>query len=322
MGSRDTFPFLRHATAYGVVLVGMMLSQCTCQNNRVDEAALSPTTPAPSPGAPARDGAAPAAAPGDAAITLPPSLDTGDLDRDEKQVLFEVLSEQYDPCGKPKSFLESLKDPNTCDVARTLGAMAVQKVAQGLSKRQIARVLLEEQARRAAHLTFLVDDTPYWGDPKGASHVVVEFFDFECPHCKIASHPARELTAKYGAVLYAKLFPLTRIHKHAQTSALAALAAFRQGKFWEAYQAIFDHQEELHVAPAESDIVRRIMVEVGLDMAQYDRDIVDPKLAARLARDVDEADQAQIDGTPTFFVDGTMVEYEALESALKAPKAQ
>jgi len=315
MGSRDTL-FLHRAAVYAVVLVGTMLSQCTCQNNRPDEPSVSAPTTAP-PGPPARDTAK---APADGGtIVLPASLDTGDLDADEKRILGEVLSEQYDPCGKPKSFLESLKDPETCDLAKTLGGMAVTKVAQGLSKRQIARALLEEQARRAARVTFRTDDTPSWGDSDGARHVVIEFFDFECPHCKVASKPVKALVTKYDSVLYAKVFPLTTIHKHAQTSALAAVAAFRQGKFWEAYEALFDHQEELHAAPAESDIVRRIMAKVGLDMEQYDRDLHAPETAARVARDVDEAEQAQVDGTPTFFVDGVMVDYEGLEAALKAP---
>ncbi|TNF30455.1 MAG: hypothetical protein EP329_13710 [Deltaproteobacteria bacterium] len=314
MGSRDTL-FLHRTAGYAVVLIGMILSQCTCQNNRPDEPAVA----APPPGPPARDAARAA---DEGAIELPPALRTGDLDKDEKRVLFEVLSEQYDPCGKPKSFLESLEDPETCDLAKGLGDMAVEKVAQGLSKRQIARALLEEQARRAAHVTFVTDDTPTWGDAKEPRHVVVEFFDFECPHCKTASGPTRELVAKYDSVLYPKFYPLTRIHQHAQATALAALAAFRQGKFWEAYEAIFEHQDELHAAPAESDIVRRLMSEVGLDMAQYDRDVQDPKTAARVARDVAEAEQANIEGTPTFFVDGVMVDYEALEAALKAAPAK
>jgi len=318
MSSRDMLQILRRAAGYFLVLVGLMVGQCTCQNNRPDDPAVGSAPTTPPPGGPARDDG-PRVAPSQ--IVLPPSLGTGDLDQDEKQVLFEVLSEQYDPCGKPKSFLESLNDPKTCELAQTLGALAVQKVSQGFSKRQIARALLEEQARRATKMTFNVDDGPYFGDPKTPSHVIVEFFDFECPHCKIASGPVRELTTKYGAVLYPKFFPLARIHKHAQEAALAALAAFRQGKFWEAYEAIFDHQDELHVAPEGSGIVRRIMTGVGLDMDRYDKDMKDPASAARVARDVAEADQAQLDGTPTFFVDGTLVDYEALEQALAPPKA-
>jgi len=316
MSSRDTLPFLRRAAAYGTLLTGLMVSQCVCQNNRPDAPAPGGAETAPSPGGPAADAGA---APRRAAIALPAALDTRDLDADERQVLHDVLSEQYDPCGKPKSFLESLEDPETCPLAGQLGALAVTKVSQGLSKRQIARALLEEQARRANRATFDLAATPVWGDPAKARHVVVEFFDFECPYCKIASERVRALAKQHGAALYAKMLPLTKIHKQAMPAALAARAAHRQGQFWAVYEALFARQEELHAAPAGSSLVRDIVRTVSaIDQERFDRDLADPALKTEIAADVAESEKAQVDGTPTFFVDGMMVEYDALEQALKA----
>src|SRR5690606_13700767 len=131
------------------------------------------------------------------------------------------------PCGKPRSFFESLEDPKTCDLAKHLGTMAVEKVSQGLSKKQITRALLQELARRASKAELDLTGSPSYGDPKKAKRVVVKFTDFECPHCKKSSQPAKDLAKKYDAVLYIKMFPLESIHDQAREAALAALAAHR-----------------------------------------------------------------------------------------------
>lgn len=306
--SRTSTPLtLRRGALLAALPLILMVSQCVCQNNRPDD----PQVTAPDPAAPeATSPRGPA---------LPAVLDVSDLDRDERQVLAELLAEQYDPCGQPRSFHESLEDPETCDLARSLGRMAVARVSQGLSKRQIAKVLRDEQARRASRATFDLSDAPAYGDPAKATRVVVEFFDFECPHCRTASEPSKALAREHGAVLYAKLLPLDH-HDNARAAALGALAAHRQGLFWEAYAHLFDNQDALRAAPADSDIVAELLRDLpGLDRARWERDVKDPALAAHLARDAAEAERAGVNGTPSFFVDGYLVDYPALEDALSAP---
>ncbi|MGC1258229.1 MAG: thioredoxin domain-containing protein, partial [Candidatus Acidiferrales bacterium] len=68
-----------------------------------------------------------------------------------------------------------------------------------------------------------VDDNPSEG-PSNAKVTVVEFSDFECPHCREFSQILREVEPQYPQVRFVfKDFPLTQIHPWAETAAIAAL---------------------------------------------------------------------------------------------------
>lgn len=286
----------------------LMLTQCVCgSNNRPTDTDTSAPTPQDTV-APVEVKTEPEPA---KPLALPTGLDTKDLDDAEKRLLQEVLEEQYDPCGKSRSFLDSLKAADSCDEAKKLAALAVTKIADGLSKKQVVQELLKEQARWASKATFDFTGSPHHGTPAAGKKVMVEFFDYQCPHCKMAAKPAKELADKVGAVLYYKMLPL-EIHPVAKDAALAALAAQRQGKFEALHDAIFEHQEAL-----TAELVKVLASKAGLDMVQFEADLKDPALTKLLERDMEEATKAKIDGTPTFFVDGYQVEFDQLEGALK-----
>lgn len=304
----------RMASVSSTLIALLMLTQCVCSSNNrpTDTDAV-----APAPIAAARpDAAAPEAVPEPAAdtkkpLSLPPTLDTKDLDEHEKALLQEVLEEQYDPCGKSRSFLDSLKAADSCDEAKKLGAIAVQKIADGLSKKQVVQELLKEQSRWASKMDFDLKDSPHHGEPGPGKKVLVEFFDYQCPHCKLAAKPVAELAEKMNAVIYYKMLPLD-IHPVAKEAALAALAAHRQGKFFALHDLIFENQELL-----TSELVRVLASKAGLDMAKFDADLKDPALTKLLERDLEESTRAKIDGTPTFYVDGYQTEFDQLEATLK-----
>lgn len=302
------------------VVTSLMLAQCACQSNRpvdpgpgavpIPQETDKPTTaPAATPTSPT------AGKPEEKKpVELPASVDPKDLDEDEKALLRSVFEEQYDPCGKSRSFLESLADPQTCEEAKKLAALAVTKVADGLSKRQVVQELLKEQSRWAKKATFDVSGSPFSGDPATAKKVIVEFFDYQCPHCKLAAKPAKELAKKLGAVLYYKMLPLDH-HAHAKEAALYALAAHRQGKFEALHEALFENQDEL-----DSKLIRELAKKAGIDLKKLDADLAadgEGSVRALLARDLAESESAQVGGTPTFYVDGIEVEFDQLEGALK-----
>ncbi len=66
--------------------------------------------------------------------------------------------------------------------------------------------------------------------------------------------------------------------------------------------------------------IRQAVQGAGVDMARFDKDLQSAELAAVIDRDREEADAAKVDGTPTLFVNGLMVEFDNLEDALKAAK--
>ena len=115
-----------------------------------------------------------------------------------------------------------------------------------------------------------------------------------------------------------KNFPL-RSHSFSRPAAVAALAAGRQGKFWEFYDLLFKNYSHLNEKK-----VREIAQQLNLDMEKFDKDQKDPQLMAIINRDVSEGDRAGVRGTPTVFINGRFLRNrslsgfeELIEKALK-----
>lgn len=95
-----------------------------------------------------------------------------------------------------------------------------------------------------------------------------------------------------------KNFPLPS-HRFARKAAAAALAAERQGKFWEYHDMIFDNMKDLSDAK-----FTEFAKELGLDAARFSADMKDPVIEGLIQRDVNEGREAGIRGTPSVFVNG------------------
>src|SRR6478609_7087777 len=134
--------------------------------------------------------------------------------------------------------------------------------------------------------------------------VVLEYGDYECPYSRQAfraiERAERELS---GRVRFAfRHFPLTEIHPHALAASAAPEAAARQHRFWEMHTLLFHRQKAL-----EDDDLRSYASELGLDLARFDRDRVDPEVLARIERDVTSGEATGVvRGTPTLFIDGVL----------------
>jgi len=282
------------------------MTQCVCQNRQGDDGKPGDKTVKVDPAKGGDAGGTTAAKP----VELPKSVDYKDLDDAEKKLLGSIMSEQFDPCGSPKSLLDVLKSGSPCDRAFSAANKLVEWVGKGLSKRQVVQQYLKELARTSVKAEFSFEGSPAFGDP-ASKIVMVKFTDFECPYCKMSSGPSKELAKKYGAVLYVKHMPLGH-HKFAKEAAMMSLAAHKQGKFWEVYKAFFDNQEALSSAK-----LRELVKATGLDMARFDTDLKSAEIPALLKRDREEADAAKVDGTPTFYINGYKVEFDNLEDKLK-----
>jgi hypothetical protein len=276
------------------------------------------TPPVGAPVAAPRDvaaapGQAPVAAPVEAPPDLPAGLVLRDLDTAEQRVLAEVLREQFDPCGKSRSFDAALRDPATCPAAKPLADLLIARLADGWSKKQVTTALLEALARRAKRFDFNLAGTACTGEVGPGTRVIVEFSDFECPHCAKAFKPAKELAKQHGAVLCAKHLPIDT-HPLALPAARAAHAAHLQGRFWEYAAELFARQASL-----EEPLFAKLAAELGLDVKRFEADRASPATADHVAADLAESERAAAEGTPAFYVDGVQTPFEALEDALKAP---
>ncbi|MGH9886565.1 MAG: DsbA family protein, partial [bacterium] len=101
-----------------------------------------------------------------------------------------------------------------------------------------------------AKLTIPVGERDHAAGSRDAPTVLVEYGDFECPHCGAAYPMLKAVQRSLGDQLrfVFRNFPLVEQHPHAQQAAEAAEAAAVQGKFWEMHDMLFEHQNALETA--------------------------------------------------------------------------
>jgi len=116
--------------------------------------------------------------------------------------------------------------------------------------------------------------------------------------------------------LVMKHFPLP-MHSFARKAAIAALAAAKQGKFWEIHEKLYASQREL-----SDNKVEAIAQELGLNMEQFNRDLKDPDIGLLIDRDVNNGRQANVRGTPTIFVNGKVLNQRSLPGFQQAIEAE
>ena len=136
--------------------------------------------------------------------------------------------------------------------------------------------------------------------PADALVTIAEFSEFQCPFCSRVLPTMKELGDKYGAKLRVCFFnnPLP-FHADAPMASQAALAAGKQGKFWEYHDKLFANQRAL-----KKDDLEKYATETGLDMAQFKTDLDSEDFKTAIKADQDIANKVGARGTPTFFVNG------------------
>jgi protein-disulfide isomerase len=140
----------------------------------------------------------------------------------------------------------------------------------------------------------------YAKGPKDAKVTVVEFSDFQCPFCAQAAGLLDKVTDAYpkNVKFVYKNYPLP-FHKNAMPAAKAAIAAGKQGKFWEMHDKLFENQRNLG-----DDFYVQAAKEIGLDVEQFKKDMESDATQQQIAQEMKEARAAAVRGTPTIFIDG------------------
>jgi Na+/H+ antiporter NhaA len=184
-------------------------------------------------------------------------------------------------------------------------ATIVASVVFAVVKRLPSRVRARQIGGTAQDILDLSDEVDPERDhvrgPDDAPVTLVEYGDFECPYCGQAESVVRELVASFGDdIRYVwRHLPLNDVHTNAQLASEAAEAAAAQGKFWEMYDKLLSHQDDL--GPKD---VSRYARELDLDMDRFLDEMRGHEYAPRVAEDVASADASGVSGTPTFFING------------------
>lgn len=138
------------------------------------------------------------------------------------------------------------------------------------------------------------------GDPS-ATVTLVEYGEFECPHCGRAYHVIKQLLEEAaGEVRFVfRHFARDDVHPFSERSAHAAEAAGAQGRFWEMHDFLFERQHQL-----EYDDLFRHAEELGLDVERFRRDLNDRVHASTVRAHLESGLAGGVTETPTFFIDG------------------
>jgi protein-disulfide isomerase len=168
-------------------------------------------------------------------------------------------------------------------------------------------------------LTLPVGTRDHAQGPADAPVTLVEYGDYECPHCGRAYPIVKEVQRRLGSKLrfVFRNFPLGESHPHAEHAAEAAEAAGAQGRFWEMHDSLYEHQRAL-----DDKHLAGYAVKVGLDTKVFEHELRAHAHQARVRQDFMSGVRSGVNGTPTFFINGIRFDDswdpDTLTKALKA----
>jgi protein-disulfide isomerase len=128
---------------------------------------------------------------------------------------------------------------------------------------------------------------------------LLEFGDFQCPHCGAAHPMLKKIEMAFGSRLLFifRHFPLSESHPFAKMAAIASEAAARQGKFWEMFDLIFENQALL-----SKDMLIGLAKTLHLNVKKFETDLTDPELAEKVEDDFESGMISGVNGTPSFYI--------------------
>ncbi|MBI2647773.1 MAG: DsbA family protein [Candidatus Wildermuthbacteria bacterium] len=167
-----------------------------------------------------------------------------------------------------------------------------------------------------------------WKGKEDARVTLVEYADFQCPACStyapLVGKIAEEFKDEVRVVF--RHFPLRQIHSNADEASRAAHAAFLQGRFWEMHDRLFQEQRAWSASKDPTGLFDAYARDLGLNEEQFKNDISSDATRAKIEADVQSGFQARVPGTPTFFLQGRMMQnpknYEDFRSRIQTALGQ
>lgn len=203
-----------------------------------------------------------------------------------RQSLFEYFFFQNNPKLQDKTF--EFFNPNTPEAEMIIGM--AETIFQEAKPRTGIKVDLGQSPNRG---------------PATAPITIVEYSDFQCTYCQKTQPTIQQFWDQNpGKVFHIfKNFPLVSIHPSAEPAARAALAANKQGKFWEYRKLLFENQQNLSQQTFE-----QFAQQLGMNLEQFKADMESPEIKALIQKDMQEALKIGVQSTPTFIINGTEVQ--------------
>ena len=153
---------------------------------------------------------------------------------------------------------------------------------------------------------------------ENAKVTLVEYGDYECPHCGTAYEIVKKIQNEMGDKLrfVFRNFPLRQSHPHAEHAAEASEIAAQDGKFWEMHDLLYENQNAL-----DDESLKKYAEQIGLDREKFAEDLESGKFEEKVQKDFMSGVESGVNGTPSFFINGVRhngsFDYESLLEALK-----
>ncbi len=168
-----------------------------------------------------------------------------------------------------------------------------------------------------------ISGRPYWGN-SNASVVIVEFSDFECPACRIASLNLKPLLGDFkdNMKFVFMHYPLDSscnpnmprpLHDYACSSAFGAVCAHKQGEFWKYHDEAFRKQPKL-----DYDSLVGIAKKLKLNVEDFKKCLNAPETKEAVLKDLEEGTKLGVQGTPALYINGRPMPYWSSKKILTA----
>jgi protein-disulfide isomerase len=234
------------------------------------------------------------------ARNIVPRADLADLTDAQRGVFVDVATEVFNYAGCQDTLAKCLaagqKDPHAVRMA----ALVKQLASEGHPATPIVQVVEQYYASFDPGRRVRLNAAACAVDGAGPV-TLVEFSDYQCPHCALAVAPLEELVEKARkgkARLCSKYFPFTS-HPRARVAAASAEYARSKGKFWPLNASLFAHQEQL-----EDENLKAYAKEVGLDGDEMLKQVYAGKFDDQVEKNRREGLAAGVESTPSLFIDG------------------
>ena len=204
-------------------------------------------------------------------------------------------------------------------LAAVVAAVAVGIVVFASPSSAPAPVASTSSSGNASRMT--PDDSPQEG-PRDAKVTLVEFLDPECESCGAMFPIVERIRQEYAGKIrfVVRYYPL---HGNSVLAAKSMEAAGRQGKYWEMYALMFENQASWgEQKTPQTAVFVGFARKLGLNMDTFQRDLSDAALEAKVQRDRSDGLALGVKGTPTFFLNGSvmgsMLTYEQIKARIDA----
>lgn len=286
---------MRTHPALFVLLTALAATGATCRGK---------TETAPSPKPLEENPAPPEAAVQAPAITEIEGVSADSLPGAVRLDFWRIMNETFCYCGCPRTLASCLSNKEACSCvgcSEKMTHLILDLYRSGVSTEEVELTLLEGFAEgySSAVRSFDVKDHASIG-PETAQHTIVEFADFRCAHCR-AMKPVldRTIAGRTDTRLVFFAFPLGSSDEPSHLAAELAEEARLQGKFWELAELLFENQRDIR-----PETMIDFAAKAGMDTKKAKAALDARTHRAKVQADKQLGLSAQIESTPTVFIDG------------------